>query len=140
MNPNDTRSKYRIERIKELLKAGPLDQWQIRDKVVMSSRHVRDYILYMVDAKLIHVIDWRRYVDAGPPIPVVRMGPGVNVPKPEPTPMKDKKKRQRAKLKKDPEAYEKFRKKENARRRQQPKPDDLLGWVFKPKGESNGNE
>jgi len=133
MNPGDSRSRARIERILKELKAGDLDQWQLAGRIVINkSTSVREYIRYLVNKKkVIHVVDWVRPSGAGPYIPVLRFGPGKNKPKPVALTMDQRKKNYRAAIKADPERHEAHLRRQRALRRKPPKPDDMLAWVFR---------
>ena len=138
MNPGDCRSRARLERILRELKTADLDQWQIADRIVIARHNgIRNYIRLLVERGQIHIIKWTRYSQHdGPYIPVLRYGPGVNVPKPKAKTRADR----YATLKADKMAYDISIAKSTARNRKPPKPDDMLAWVFKPKGEVNGNQ
>jgi len=133
MNPGDSRSRARIERILKELKAGDLDQWQLAERIVLNkSTSVREYVWFLVnDRKLIHVVDWVRPAGAGPYIPVLRFGPGENKPKPVALTVEQRKKNYRATIKADPERHEAHLRRQRALRRKPPKPDAMLAWVFR---------
>lgn len=115
MNPKDPRSAYRIQRIQDLLAAGDHDQWQLAAKLFMSHRNVREYMPYLLETNLAHIVDWHQNNGAGPYFPTLRAGRGISKPRPSAIPMHERKKAARARVQADPERRERL----NAVRRHQ---------------------
>jgi hypothetical protein len=127
-------SLAKLQRIRDMLAARPMNVHEIADALPISKRWAIDYVLHLHDCQEIHVLRWDKEIEARAKrhaVEVWTLGPGVDAPRPEPDGHRTRAKRAWESLKADPERHMVTLAKRRARRRlKNLRPDPAAAWLM----------